>query len=53
MEIGSELVRVRMGWGATRHAQFRTEFSRTSIRSLRRVPNSVSIGLMAGAGAGL
>jgi hypothetical protein len=37
MEIGSELVRVRMGWGATRHAQFRTEFSRTSIRSLRRV----------------
>lgn len=45
MEIASELVRVRMGWGATRHAQFRTEFSRASIRSLRRVPNSASIGL--------
>ena len=26
-----------MGWSLTRHAQFRTEFSRTSIRSLRRV----------------
>jgi hypothetical protein len=34
-----------MGWTATRHAQFRTEFSRTSIRSLHRAGNSVSIGI--------
>src|SRR3954451_3251237 len=45
LEIGVEQVRVRMGWSVTRHAQFRTEFSRTSIRSLRRVRDSLSIGL--------
>ena len=45
LEIGVEQVRVQMGWSITKHAQFRTQFSRTSIRSLRRVGNSLNVGL--------
>jgi hypothetical protein len=39
LDVGPELVRVRMGWG------FRAEVPRTSIRSVRRVRNTVSIGV--------
>jgi hypothetical protein len=39
LDVGQELVRVRMGWG------FRAEVPRTSIRSVRRARNTVSIGV--------
>jgi hypothetical protein len=34
-----------MGWALTGHAQFRTEFSRSAVRSLRRTRNSINIGI--------
>jgi hypothetical protein len=39
LELDPELVRVRMGWG------FRADVPRSSIRSVRRVRNAVSIGV--------
>jgi hypothetical protein len=39
VDIGPDRVRVRMGWA------FGAELPRTSIRSARRVPNAISIGV--------
>jgi hypothetical protein len=39
LDVASDRVRVRMGWA------FGAELPRTSIRSVRRVPNAISIGV--------
>jgi hypothetical protein len=39
LDLGAELVRVRMGWG------FRADVPRPSIRAARRARNSISIGV--------